>query len=484
MTTQTSNVSFHKISLAKAVSRAVTIASALVILISTIAIVAIVYTTLDKEASETLALEVNELADLFNDEISHMATPSSEQTATLVSELKDEILFVYPETRVTLIGSDGTVLFDSVLDESSLENHSQRPEFIEAVETGQSSEGRYSQSLGADTIYHARLLDDGSVLRMSMTQSSVLGLLWSVALPTIFTMAAALIILSLIVKRITKKMTKSLEELDLDNPLENKNAPEEITPLLQRLEDQRLRLDAQNKERRRFTSNASHELKTPLTIISGYSEIIANGIAKQEDVIGFADLIHKETIHMKNIVDDLLVLTRLDDADVEQAAIDMNQDVSLAEVVTSVVEQLSTAAEHNHVQIAVDIPDGVDRPDIFVKGNSRMLNELARNLVENAIRYNVEDGKVTISVYRDGSGLPILKVADTGIGIAPELREKIFERFFCIDESRSKETGGSGLGLAIVKHAANLHKAQIIVQGNEPNGSIFEIVFPREISAD
>ncbi len=183
---------------------------------------------------------------------------------------------------------------------------------------------------------------------------------------------------------------------------------------------------------------------------------------------------------MKTLVDELLTLSRLDDAQAsaESAPVAMDQDVSLAQVAHATVSRLQPAAERRNVSLRARTPEQEGLSDLVVHGNARMLEEMTRNLVENAIRYNVEGGRVTVDVSRDRRGAPMLRVVDTGVGIPPELREKVFERFFCVDESRSKETGGTGLGLAIVKHAAQLHGAKVRVYGNDPRGSVFEVTFP------
>ena len=247
--------------------------------------------------------------------------------------------------------------------------------------------------------------------------------------------------------------------------------------MLNRINEQRKRLSAQAAERRKFTANVSHELKTPLTVVSGYAEIISNGIARPEDVSKFAGYIHSEAQHMKTMVDDLLILTRLDDMETSEVRMDMDQDVSLDAVVESAMARLYPAAEARHIRMEAKTPSSQGRPEVTVRGNHRMIEEMVRNLVENAIRYNVDYGFVRVTVSRDELGRPELRVADSGEGIPMELRGKVFERFFCVDESRSKETGGTGLGLAIVKHAAQLHGATVAIRGNYPRGAIFEVVF-------
>ncbi len=454
----------------------------ILVLVLAAAIALLIYRSLDHSATSTLEAESHRLATEIASEIASADAGSSEGQSFAEEAarfLESSVVLSSPETRVTMIDSDGSVIYDSVADASILGNHSDRPEIAEALESGESTQGRYSDTLGEETIYHAIRLDDGVVLRLSMTQASIWGVMQAAFAPALLVIVMVVAAAWIVVRRTTLRISKHLGNLDLDHPMANDRVPEEITPLLERLEDQRRRLAAQESERRRFTSSASHELKTPLTVISGYAEIISNGIARPEDVQGFAELIHRESTQMKEIVDDLLVLARLDEASEGGSALDMTEEVSLGEAAASTAEHLLPAAERAGIRLELDVPDGVDRPQVMVVGNRRMLHELIRNLVENAIRHNVAGGVARVVVESDLAGRPVLRVSDTGVGVPPEYREKIFERFFCVEESRSKETGGSGLGLAIVKHAAMLHGAQVLVRDNVPAGSIFEVVFPR-----
>ena len=193
----------------------------------------------------------------------------------------------------------------------------------------------------------------------------------------------------------------------------------------------------------------------------------------------FAGHIYEEAQHMKSMVDELLTLSRLDDAEAEDMRIDMDQSVSLVEVARNVSVRLASAARRRGITVGLNVFEGDGSGDVKVVGNARIIEEMLRNLMENAIRYNVDGGKVDVCVGRNAQGLAFVRVADTGMGIPEDMREKVFERFFCVDESRSKETGGSGLGLAIVKHAAQLHGASVSISENKPRGSVFEVLFQR-----
>ncbi|MDO5042486.1 MAG: ATP-binding protein [Slackia sp.] len=457
--------------LSRTIARTVMAATAGVAIVCAILFALVFYYVVDERAASDLEAECETFAEVLDTQ--------AVDTETTLALLRQDAAVVPSDTRITLIDENGTVLFDNRADAALLDNHSMRPEVIQAIETGEGGSGRYSATLQEETLYHCVRLNDGSVLRLAVTQSSVWGVLQSLLVPYMAVLAAAVLAAFLAAWAISRKIASEFLTVDLDRPLEN-DAPQELVPLLARLDAQKKSIDAQAAERRRFTANVSHELKTPLTVISGYAELIDRGIARPEDVQKFAGLIHAEAQRMKTLVDELLTLSRLDDAQAaaEGMRIDMDQDVSLAQVARTVVARLEPAARNRNVALCVAAPDDDGLSDIAVKGNARMLEEMTRNLVENAIRYNVEGGRVTVSVSRDRRGAPMLRVSDTGVGIPPDLREKVFERFFCVDESRSKETGGTGLGLAIVKHAAQFHGAKVCVYGNDPRGSVFEVTFP------
>ena len=469
-------------SLSSIISQRMFAVSACLIVVCGIVITLCLYWYFGANVQKDLADEAESLSATLNELIDEQ--PEGESGEVAYDVITSQVVIVDADIRVTLIDPDGNVLYDNVYDATTLENHSDRPEFIEATESGEGSSGRYSETIDEETIYYAVQLDDGSVLRLAVVQSSALGMVMDF-LPIIIVIVLVCVLISFIMgRRTANTVSESLRDIDLDHPYDNPDAPEEIVPLLDKLDEQRQKLDEQDAERRRFTSNASHELKTPLTVISGYAELISKGIAKPEDVGKFSGIIYDESKRMKAIVDDLLTLNRLDDIDMSPQVIDLDQDVPLDEVAINAVERLASAAENHNVQMKLNVPsqDGSDM--LMVKGNRQLLEELARNIVENAIRYNVDGGYVSVSVSRDGNGKPQLVVKDSGIGIPPDQREKIFERFYCVDEGRSRATGGSGLGLSIVKHTAQLHNAQVVVKSNTPRGSIFEVIFPDPIDLE
>lgn len=473
---------FSHHSLSRNAAAAIMVATVVVALVCVISFAAASYAALDARASNDIAQEAQRYA-------SHIEAESLDGDE-LVDFLEDQAQLVGSDKRITLISSDGTVIFDNdVSDVSVLENHAARPEFIEAEQTGESSAGRYSETLQEVTLYHSIRLQNGDVLRFATTQSSVWGVVLSMLGPCAIVVVLALIAAAVASRFLANVISGDLMRVNLDKPLES-DAPEELEPLLARLDAQRKRLDAQASERRQYTANVSHELKTPLTVISGYAEIIAAGIAKPEDIKSFARTIHDESQRMKGMVDDIISLSKLDDMGtvaVEGGAVgvqagsdlgvDMAQDVSLESVANDVCVRLRPYASDLGVDLSVAISRHDNEP-VQVRGNARIVGELVRNLAENAIRYNVEGGAATIEVEGCADGSACVRVSDTGIGIPKELRERVFERFFRVDESRSKETGGSGLGLAIVKHAAQVHGAAITVRDNRPQGTIIEVAFP------
>lgn len=453
-------------SLSSEVWRSVTLAVTVMLVAVGVTLSLSLYVVLDHRAAQSLTQQATDLAH---------ALDTADETPS--DALSDSLLDVDPQVRVTLIASDGTVLYDNRADVASLDNHALRPEVSEALQSGEGATGRYSETVHQETLYHAVRLADGDVLRLATTQSSVVGVMAGVMPAVLAVVILGAVVAWFVGRRVSRRIARGIGSIDLDDPLRN-DAPDEMEPLLERMDEQIKTLSVQGVQRRQFTANASHELKTPLTVILGYSEIIDNGIAKPEDVRRFAGLIHDEALHMKTIVNDLVTLNRLDDAADEELSLDMDERIGLAALVRKVLARCQFAADRRGIRYDVSGLSGSEAEHAVVRGNARALEDLVRNLVENAIRYNREDGLVAVRVAGTGDGGSTLEVSDTGIGIPEEYRERVFERFFCIDPSRSKETGGSGLGLAIVKHAVQLHHATIAIADNEPAGTTFTVTFP------
>ena len=485
--------------------------------------------------------------------------------------------------RITLIDSQGTVLYDNRQEPKMMENHLERPEVAAAIKEGRGETVRISDTLGQQTFYYAIRLDNGNVIRVANTTSNV----YAVAAENVpYVLLICLIMLTIIfflARHQTASIVAPLNNLDLEEPLSN-DVYDEFSPLLRKLEQQNtlieetflilnkereefksitqnmneglivlnsagemlivnqraaeifgkvveghyltlnrsaefrevaekalngeagesrlkqdgriyqlmatptlseesengkpegvvvLALDITEKEeteriRREFSANVSHELRTPLTSISGYAEIIKEGIAKPEDINSFAEKIYSETKRMIALVEDIMKISKLDEGVIEAS----NEMVNLQEICKDVIERLKDKAQKT--QVTIDLENTAEKPPVVVKGVTAMLDELVFNLCENAIKYNKKGGNVTVKLTEN----PVrLIVTDTGIGIAQEHQSRIFERFYCVDKSHSRDTGGTGLGLSIVKHIVKQHKAGINLESEPDKGTKIEITF-------
>ena len=485
-------------------------------------------------------------------------------------------------TRITWVDNTGTVLFDTEYDAKQMENHGDRQEIKDALETGYGESSRYSSTLTQTSLYIAQRLDNGTVVRLSVAQHSVVLLLLGI-LPMLLLIAAVVVILSILVAKYTaKRLVQPLNQLNLDAPLENP-AYEEISPLLRRIDHQQKELASQEqlllqrkgefdtiiskiregmvlldkdgqiismnpaaqtllqtdespigKEilelirnldlhqliesgikgqkgegvftveqmtykvlvrpvlsenqvsglvllffdvtdqwqveqmRREFTANVSHELKTPLHIISGYSEMLHNQVVSENDVQVFAQKIHTEAQRMVQLVEDVINLSLLD----ETPQITM-EEVDLYQLAAESLESLSGKASQKQISLHLK------GEPALLKGNRALLSSVIYNLCDNAITYNQPKGDVFVTI-RQTEKNTILEVQDTGIGIPKEEGDRIFERFYRVDKSRSKKVGGTGLGLSIVKHALKCHGATIQVDSQVGQGTRMTVTFPGE----
>ena len=484
--------------------------------------------------------------------------------------------------RVTWIGTDGKVLFDSVSDVDDMENHFEREEVKEALSEGYGTSSRYSATLTQRYLYGAKRLSDGTVIRLSVTQNSLLILTFGMLQPIVVIFVIAVILSALLASRLSKKIVRPLNELNLDKPLEN-DGYDELSPLLRRIDTQQkelrrqseelkqkqnelevmtssmsegiillnskgtilsfnkaaanlfgtdrfcigedimsinrslelvdllnkaktgkhseriaelesgryqmmaspvisndvvsgivlLLLDVTDKEkaeqlRREFTANVSHELKTPLHTISGSAELLVNGMVKSEDVPAFSNCIYSEAQRMIQLVEDIIRLSHLD-----EGAEDMKWEmVDLYAAAEETVKSLAGEAESAGIKLELY------GETVLIKGIKRLIQEIIYNLCDNAIKYNRKDGSVFVEV-KDIGDCAIVSVSDTGIGIPDEHQNRIFERFYRVDKSHSKEIGGTGLGLSIVKHAAKLLNAEIGLRSIVDEGTEITIKYNR-----
>ena len=482
--------------------------------------------------------------------------------------------------RLTWIAADGSVLYDTKTDAESLENHASRAEVSQALATGTGESTRYSSTLMEKTMYYAQRLDDGTVLRISISRATVGMIAVGMIQPLLIVLIVALILSGLLARRLSRRIVDPLNSLDLEHPLDN-DAYEELSPLLKRIHRQHVEIQTQLRElrektdeftqitgsmreglvlldehgsilsinaaaqalfgtdaqcvgrdfltiersheisaaiqaaaadghsevraeragrvyqfdisritsdgkflgtvilafditeqefaernRREFTANVSHELKTPLQGIIGSAELIENGMVKSEDLPRFVGHIHAEAACLVTLIDDIIRLSQLDEGDAMPT-----EPVDLLAVSQEAAENLHDAAAARNVTVSVQ-----GEPTV-IPGVRRLLYEIVYNLCDNAIKYNRDGGRVDVTVAADAGGSSIT-VADTGIGIALEHQGRVFERFYRVDKSHSKASGGTGLGLSIVKHAVQYHHGRIELESTPGTGTTIRVVFP------
>ncbi len=482
--------------------------------------------------------------------------------------------------RLTWIAADGSVLYDTKTDAESLENHASRAEVSQALATGTGESTRYSSTLMEKTMYYAQRLDDGTVLRISISRATVGMIAVGMIQPLLIVLIVALILSGLLARRLSRRIVDPLNSLDLEHPLDN-DAYEELSPLLKRIHHQHVEIQTQLRElrektdeftqitgsmreglvlldehgsilsinaaaqalfgadaqcvgrdfltiersheisaaiqaaaadghsevraeragrvyqfdisritsdgkflgtvilafditeqefaernRREFTANVSHELKTPLQGIIGSAELIENGMVKPEDLPRFVGHIHAEAARLVTLIDDIIRLSQLDEGDAMPT-----EPVDLLAVSQEAAENLHDVAAARDVMVSV-----TGQPAVL-PGVRRLIYEIVYNLCDNAIKYNRDGGRVDVTVAADAGGSSIT-VADTGIGIAPEHQARVFERFYRVDKSHSKASGGTGLGLSIVKHAVQYHRGRIELESTPGTGTTIRVVFP------
>ena len=351
-------------------------------------------------------------------------------------------------TRITQIDENGDVLYDSSSEESDMENHGAREEIKEALASGTGESERVSDTLGRELYYYAVLLDDGTVLRVAKSMDNLAMTALNV-LPVMGVLAVIMIGFALMLaKWQTQKLIKPINELNLETPLEN-TIYEELTPLL-------VAMDKQNKEKEAVS-------------ISGYAEIMKNGMVRPADIPVFSERIYKEARRLITLVEDIIKLSKLDEESVELE----KEEVDLYDLTMEIVSRLSPQASQKHIRMEVT----GEQVNCF--GIRQILDEMVYNVCENAIKYNNEGGRVSVWVGATLDG-PKISVSDTGIGIPKEHQERIFERFYRVDKSHSKERGGTGLGLSIVKHGALLHGAKVSVDSAPGKGTRIEMLFPKD----
>lgn len=488
------------------------------------------------------------------------------------------------ECRVTWIDKDGNVLFDNTASASKMENHLERKEVKEAIENGVGSAVRYSNTVLYKSLYSARLLNDGSIIRTSISQSSIWAIVISMIQPLLIVVLISIVLSFYLAYRISSKVVEPLNEIDLDHP-ENCETYEEIKPLVNRLTIQQKLLHNQEKElsdkknefnaatknlneglvllndegiilsindfasnllnittysvgkdlllfnnsvemqellsrakagnkseviipinninyefyaspiisnnkvngislliidisekektelmRKEFTANVSHELKTPLQNISGCAELLSNGmVSSKEDIVKFSKQIYKESKRLMSLIEDIIKLSYLDEENNESGDY---ASIDLYDTCNSVINDLSLVAKNSNVSLSVS------GEHCLINSSPKLLHMIIYNLIDNGIKYNKENGYVKVDI-KDSNDKAIIKIKDNGIGIPNDSIDRIFERFYRVDKSHSKEVGGTGLGLSIVKHAVKTLNGDISVESSQGKGSEFTITLPK-----
>ena len=370
----------------------------------------------------------------FSDVQRQQLKTETEMAALAVDALQTGYLEELPEEnyRVTWISPDGQVLYDSDMAASQMENHLEREEVQAALRKGYGESQRYSGTMTVKMLYSAQRLADGSVLRLSMPQQTILMVIWDMALPIGFILLVVIGVSVAIAARETKK------------------ANQEETEAM----------------RREFTANVSHELKTPLHSISGFAELLKNGMVMEQDTGYFAEKIYNEAQRMIKLVQDIIILSRLDEGQENTT----RSSVNLYQLAEGVIANLEPMADKNGITIELI------GQQVVMEGIPHLLNSMLFNICENAIKYNKPEGSVLVEVS-EIAGHPRITVRDSGIGIPMRDRSRIFERFYRVDKSHSKEVGGTGLGLSIVKHAARLHNAKLDVDSIVGEGTLITVKF-------
>ena len=417
----------------------------------------------------TVILSVTVYSELFQREV-------RENLRICAYELKNTGFFDDPQAdytmkavdnvRITLIDTDGTVAFDTNASIGELDNHGRRPEIQEALQNGEGEIMRRSATMKKTVFYFALRLDNGQVLRVAKEAGNVWSMLSALALP-LGVMSIALILVSVLLTHfLTTSILAPIEHMasHIDDE-EVEVTYRELEPFMETIRKQHEDIVKSSQMRQEFTANVSHELKTPLTAISGYAELIAAGMTTGDDTIRFAGEISKSSNRLLTLINDILRLSELD----ASTEVPM-EELDLYELAEKCVNMLQINAEKQNVTLML-----TGKPT-KMQANREMMEELLYNLVSNAIRYNRPYGNVVVSVSREDDHVN-LTVEDTGIGISQADQERVFERFYRVDKSRSKSTGGTGLGLAIVKHVVQCHGARLNMKSQLGSGTRIEIKF-------
>lgn len=376
------------------------------------------------------------------------------------------------KSRVTLVDKDGNVLFDSEADVDKMENHSSRPEFVEAKQKGQGELVRFSETFSRKDYYYAVGLKNGEILRVSKSMESIFQTMMSGFTLLGILIMAILAVEFFFVQKKTRELIAPINDLDLEHPLKNV-CYEELRPLLVRVDQQNRQIARQVEDlkaadamRRDFSANVSHELKTPLMSISGYAELMMNGMVPKEKVPEFSGRIYHEAERLSNLVADIIQLSRMEGNKKDMPF----EAVDIGELAEDIVMNLRGPAEKKSIVVELQASQEI------VRGVRQILYEVLYNVADNAVKYTQEGGRVKVTVGKKENH-SFYCVEDNGIGIPENEQNRVFERFYRVDKSHSRQTGGTGLGLSIVKHGAALHNAKIHLKSEPGKGTTIEIIF-------
>ncbi len=430
------------------------------IILTAILSIAVFYEVFKREMADSLARYTRLLSNTIeNYEVNNIKTLLSGENGILENEKNNGI-------RVSIIDKKGNVVYDNYYETSKLQDHSDRPEIEQAFKDGEGQQIRQSDTMGKDIFYYAVRMDNGMVVRVAKEASSLLSIFRSafpiLGIVLVLTFAACFILTHYLAKSLITPIEGVANNMD---HIENVRIYKELEPFVTTIKQQHEDILKSAMMRQEFTANVTHELKTPLTSISGYAELIENGMAQGEDVERFATEIHRNAKRLLSLINDTLRLSELDSNDGDL----LMEDVNLYDIASNCVNMLTLHAGEN------DVKFHLKGSGTHVKGSHSMIEELVYNLCDNAIRYNREGGNIWVVV--DPEDHSIL-VSDDGIGISEENQPRIFERFYRVDKSRSRKTGSTGLGLAIVKHIAEQHGAKIELTSAENVGTTIKVIFP------
>lgn len=401
----------------------------------------------------------------------HVLADTLVDSGVFEKESAEKIVFESKEVRVTWVDVDGTVIYDNWNNVQDMGNHLERPEIRDAFAEGTGDSVRTSDTMQMNTYYYAVKISDETVVRVARNASSGMSIFLN-AMPVVLAITILILLLCVVLADyLTKQLLKPIA--DIANGLEKMNSGntgaveyKELEPFMQTIRTQHENILSAAKMRQDFTANITHELKTPLTAISGYAELIENRMSTEEQNVLFAGEIRKNSNRLLTLINDIIRLSELDHTEIGTDF----EAIDLYELAKECASNIEVSAKRRGVDFFIE------GEKCYVNGNRHMLCELVENLCENGIRYNNEGGYVRLQVYME-NGRAVLKVEDNGIGISDKHKERVFERFYRVDKSRSKATGGTGLGLAIVKHIVAIHSAEIILESEVGQGTIVGIYF-------